>query len=286
MAIAAFACVACSRGNEAIPTGEATKEPTRADAVVAPAESLEGAAPLDERVPVTVTGERPRLVTPLDDWDAILDPFGAPRGDSHYHAGVDFGLDGYPSSPVYAACDGRVGTVSEIAGYDTTVVVGCDHPLWTTLYGHLADVRVEAGDRVRAGDTLLGYSRQTEWGHEMLHFEVRWNLVPVDPVKYLDLSLRPSSTPTPGPTATPTRTPVPTPTRTSVAADDGEPTEAPPPTATEPPAPTPTLPPGTPTPTATISPTGTPTPTPTRTPVPTPTPRPPTPTPTPLPVAF
>jgi len=226
------------------------------------------------------------FVAPLDHWDSFRDPFGVDRGNGLVHGGVDFILDTYPNAPIYAACDGWVAGINDSDTHGKHMVIKCGDTLWTTVYAHLGDTVVAVNDDVLAGKTMIARSGgPTAWGHEMLHFELRWDFVPVDPAAHIDFNVRPSFTVA----ATPTP-------------DDGAPTPGgPTPTATKPAGSTPVpgvptaTPTNTPTPTPTLwyVPTATPTPpppqatpTPTRTPVPTPTPRPPTPTPTPLPQAF
>jgi hypothetical protein len=113
----------------------------------------------------------------------IGDPFGAPRENGRKHSGVDF--------PV------AYGTLVEAAGVGTTVFAGWNsggygnlvviqHRLgYTTWYAHLSRITTWAGERVEGG-TRIGYVGST--GHSTgphLHFEVRLNNVPIDPVPYL-----------------------------------------------------------------------------------------------------
>ena len=122
-----------------------------------------------------------RLLRPVS--GPIGDRFGAPRRRGRTHTGVDF--------PVPAGT--RVGAagvgVTEFAGwnsggYGNLVVVR--HRLgYTTWYAHLSVITTWAGENVRGGDRL-GYVGST--GHATgphLHFELRKNAVPIDPVPYL-----------------------------------------------------------------------------------------------------
>jgi peptidoglycan hydrolase-like protein with peptidoglycan-binding domain len=122
-----------------------------------------------------------RLLRPVA--GPIGDRFGAPREGKRTHTGIDF--------PV--AFGTRVGAagvgVTEFAGrntggYGKLVVVR--HRLgYTTWYAHLSRITTSVGDRVTGG-TLLGYVGST--GHATgphLHFELRKNAVPIDPIPYL-----------------------------------------------------------------------------------------------------
>jgi hypothetical protein len=266
---------------------------------------LEGAVPrIDTRqgdggVTYWEEGDEPiagiHFVAPLNNWTEILDRFGEPRGENLYHGGIDFSLDTYPNAEIYAACEGWVAGISESVTHSTYIVVKCGDSKWTTVYAHVGEIYVAVNDQVVAGETVIARSGgPTIWGPEMLHFELRWDFVPVDPESWINFNIRPSFTipPTPTPTATPSPTPEPTPTPAPSSGPSGPGGGgSTPPTSTPPPTATPTAPP-TPTPTPWIQPTATPvppTPTPTRiptaTPTATPTIPPPTPTPTPLPCA-
>ena len=122
-----------------------------------------------------------RLLRPVP--GPIGDGFGAPRKGRRTHTGIDF--------PVPAGT--RVGAagvgVTEFAGwnsggYGNLVVVR--HRLgYTTWYAHLSTITTWVGEHVTGG-TRLGYVGST--GHATgphLHFELRRNAVPIDPVPYL-----------------------------------------------------------------------------------------------------
>jgi murein DD-endopeptidase MepM/ murein hydrolase activator NlpD len=113
----------------------------------------------------------------------IGDRFGAPREGSRRHSGLDFPVAA--GTMIQAA---GVGTVVfagwNTGGYGNLVVV--QHRLgYTTWYAHMSRVTSWAGERVEGG-TRLGYVGST--GHSTgphLHWEVRLNNVPVDPIPYL-----------------------------------------------------------------------------------------------------
>ena len=209
-----------------------------------------------------------RFSMPLSAWTAVTDRYGAARGPGLIHGGIDLALDDYSRSPVYAACTGTVATATYSGTYGNHVIVDCGEG-WSTLYGHLSEIRLKVGAEVTVGTSVLGISGSTGYSTgEHLHFEIRWQGAPVNPERYLDFKIAPGTPLSSGPIVFPgsrsTSTPTAGPTATA--------------TATEPPTATPTA-------TATATPTRTPTPTPTFTPTPTPTPRPPRATPTPPPRA-
>jgi murein DD-endopeptidase MepM/ murein hydrolase activator NlpD len=122
-----------------------------------------------------------RLLRPVP--GPIGDRFGARRRGGRTHTGIDF--------PVQAGTQiGAAGVgVTEFAGwnsrgYGNLVVVR--HRLgYTTWYAHLSIITTWVGEEVTGG-TRLGYVGST--GHSTgphLHFELRKNAVPIDPMPYL-----------------------------------------------------------------------------------------------------
>jgi peptidoglycan hydrolase-like protein with peptidoglycan-binding domain len=110
------------------------------------------------------------------------DGFGVNRGD-HLHSGIDFPVP--QGTPVGAAGVGSVIFAGyNNGGYGNLVVV--QHRLgYTSWYAHLSSIAVSSGQAVDGG-TRIGYVGST--GHSTgphLHFEVRINNVPVNPVPYL-----------------------------------------------------------------------------------------------------
>lgn len=219
---------------------------------------LEGAirAGLDAGAPATAS----RFTMPLQAWSMVTDRFGAPRSAGFVHGGIDLALDGMHHSPVYAACDGTVADSSYSGAYGNHVVIDCGDG-WSTLYGHLSDVKVALGQPVTRG-TVAGISGSSGYSTgEHLHFEIRWNGTHVNPESYLDFHIAPgtplsngpiffggdsdaTATPPPGNTPTVTRTPTKTPTATNTPTPTATPTwtpTPPPPTSTRTPTPRPVI---------------------------------------------
>ncbi len=98
------------------------------------------------------------------------------------HEGID--IAGTHGAPINSAESGRVDHAGWIGGYGNTVIV--DHGGgMTTLYGHMHDFAVSAGETVSIGQVLgyVGNSGLSQGPH--LHFEVRVDSVPVNPRKFL-----------------------------------------------------------------------------------------------------
>jgi murein DD-endopeptidase MepM/ murein hydrolase activator NlpD len=102
-------------------------------------------------------------------------------GYERFHAGVDFGAD--YGSEIFAADRGVVIFAGWYGGYGDTVII--DHGSGiTTLYGHTSGFYIAEGDSVERGQPIaaVGSSGLSTGPH--LHFEVRQDGEPVDPMTY------------------------------------------------------------------------------------------------------
>nr|WP_232518538.1 peptidoglycan DD-metalloendopeptidase family protein [Lysobacter enzymogenes] len=96
--------------------------------------------------------------------------------------GVDIG--GAPGTPVRAAADGVVvysGT--GLVGYGELIIVKHNEQ-WLSAYGHNRKRLVNEGQLVKAGEQIAEMGRSGA-ARDQLHFEVRYNAKPVDPLLYL-----------------------------------------------------------------------------------------------------
>ena len=103
-------------------------------------------------------------------------------GDSRLHTGIDIGAP--YGAPVIASDAGVVAYVGAMSGYGNTVVVDHGGGLATT-YNHLAGYQVSSGQSVARGQAIatVGCTGYCTGPH--LHFEVRVDGSPVDPLPYL-----------------------------------------------------------------------------------------------------
>ncbi len=98
------------------------------------------------------------------------------------HTGLDIG--GSTGDPIYAAKGGEVIWAKRRGGYGHTVLVDHGDGI-TTLYAHMSSYESSLGDFVARGD-VIGYIGSTGTSTSPhLHFEVRVNGNPVDPMPYL-----------------------------------------------------------------------------------------------------
>ena len=100
----------------------------------------------------------------------------------HYarmHAGIDFGAAW--GSPIVAAADGQVVSAGWAGGYGREVRVAHGGGI-VTLYGHMSGIAASAGEMVKQGQVIgyVGSSGLSTGPH--LHFEVKVNGRPVDPM--------------------------------------------------------------------------------------------------------
>jgi murein DD-endopeptidase MepM/ murein hydrolase activator NlpD len=126
----------------------------------------------------TQTPSNAGLIWPVQ--GPVTSPFGWRWG--RMHEGVDIGV-GY-GTPIHAAAGGTVIYCGWEEGYGNFVVLDHGGNL-ATAYGHQSSIAVTCGQQVSQGD-VIGYVGCT--GHcfgPHLHFEVRVNGNPVDPLGYL-----------------------------------------------------------------------------------------------------
>lgn len=96
--------------------------------------------------------------------------------------GID--IAGTAGDPVRAAADGVVVySGSGLVGYGELVIVK-HNDQWLTAYGHNRARLVNEGSVVKAGQQIAELGR-TGAARDMLHFEIRYNGKPVDPLAYL-----------------------------------------------------------------------------------------------------
>jgi murein DD-endopeptidase MepM/ murein hydrolase activator NlpD len=108
-----------------------------------------------------------------------MDPF---SGEGAFHTGVD--ISSQYGDSVRATADGIVVEAGDHAGYGRLVVV--DHGFGlTTYYGHLSSLNVVVGQQLKRGDAIgnVGVSGRSTGPH--VHYEVRINGAPVNPMRYL-----------------------------------------------------------------------------------------------------
>jgi lipoprotein NlpD len=123
----------------------------------------------------------PNLPPPQWTWPVdgqIVTRFGSSEG-----IGTGVGIGGRAGTPVHAAAAGRVVYAGGgLVGYGQLVIIK-HNETFLTAYGYNSELLVKQGDDVARGQTIaamgLGPERQPR-----LHFEIRRNGVPVDPLQF------------------------------------------------------------------------------------------------------
>ena len=124
------------------------------------------------------------MMWPVD--GKVSSPFG-PRGKRR-HTGIDIPMP--PGTPIMAARDGVVAKTGNnstmgFRGYGNFVLVDHGNGI-KTLYAHCLNVNVQAGQHLRQGQVVATVGRTGRASTDHLHFEVRINDKPVNPMPYLE----------------------------------------------------------------------------------------------------
>ncbi len=125
-----------------------------------------------------------RFVTPAE--GPITSPYGYRVhpifGTLRFHSGIDIGA--YYGSSILAADSGIVIEAGWIGGYGNTVMI--DHGGgYSTLYGHCSQLYVRIGQMVNQGEPIAAVGSTGNSTGPHLHFEVRINGDPVDPLGFI-----------------------------------------------------------------------------------------------------
>ncbi len=103
------------------------------------------------------------------------------RGRRHHH-GIDIAAP--VGTPIFAVQAGRVKFVGRMGGYGLLVILDHGGGL-TTWYGHASRILVAVGDQIGRGQVIATVGTTGNVTGPNVHFEVRRNDVPLDPLKFL-----------------------------------------------------------------------------------------------------
>ncbi len=103
-----------------------------------------------------------------------------------FHQGLDIGAS--KGTEVIATADGVITFAGTKGLLGRTVVIDHGYGM-VTRYGHLYKILKKSGERVKRGDIIarIGTSGRSTGYH--LHYEVRISGIPVNPEKYLDMTI-------------------------------------------------------------------------------------------------
>lgn len=117
------------------------------------------------------------LHTPTIGW--LTSSFGV--RDGVMHKGIDLAAN--LGTPVEAALDGKVSFSGILKGYGKVVKVNHGNGM-ETIYAHCNKLYVNSGEEVKRGDHIADVGSTGDSTGPHLHFEVKINGNPVDPLKY------------------------------------------------------------------------------------------------------
>jgi len=104
------------------------------------------------------------------------------RGGTRLHAGMDWA--GAYGTPIHASADGVVTHAGWQSGYGRLVKI--EHAFGIeTRFAHLSRITVKVGQRVSRGDLIGGMGNSGRSTGTHLHYEVRVNGDPVNPMTYI-----------------------------------------------------------------------------------------------------
>jgi len=129
-----------------------------------------------------------KLGMPVKDYSRLSSNFGTRKdpftGRKRTHNGIDFAAP--QGTDIFAAESGTVLIAQEWSGYGNCIIIDHGNGLWT-VYAHIRNggIKVEKGQTVKRGQKIaeVGSTGRSTGPH--LHFEVRKNEQPVDPIDYL-----------------------------------------------------------------------------------------------------
>lgn len=124
---------------------------------------------------------------PVKDTHRFTSGFGYRRdpkgGGRRMHSGVDFAAP--QGTPIYAAADGVVESAGTESGYGRTVRIRHEFG-FETVYAHQSRLHVKTGQRVSRGDRIGDMGRTGRVTGVHLHYEVRLNGRPMNPMTYVE----------------------------------------------------------------------------------------------------
>jgi len=146
--------------------------------LVIPAQASRGTSVAESAPSRGASGIARGLLWPARGW--ISSRFGWRR--SRRHLGIDIAAP--RGAPIYAAKNGRVAFAGWYGGYGRVVII--DHgPTVRTLYAHASALLVRVGEPVRPGQLIARVGCTGRCTGPNLHFEVRINGRPLNPLQYL-----------------------------------------------------------------------------------------------------
>jgi len=166
------------------PDKPAAKVTARAPPAKRPSPGVSAGAPKEREKQKNTASSPPALKGSQFIWPvqgAVLSTFGR-QSDGMVYNGIRIG--GREGASVKASASGTVIHSAMLKYYGETVILKHGGG-YCTVYAHLKDRKVKAGDRVRQGEPIARVGTDEKKGIPCLHFEIRKGNRPRDPLKYL-----------------------------------------------------------------------------------------------------
>ena len=154
--------------------------------------SLGGALPsrwrrevLEDAPPARATIEVPADFAGRFNWPVagkLVSSFGS-KGGGRVNDGINIAVPA--GTPVQAAAPGTVAYAGDEIGVFGGLVLINHGDGWITAYGHASELKVRRGDKVAMGDIIALAGESGYVQEPQVHFEIRKNRKPVDPVREL-----------------------------------------------------------------------------------------------------
>ena len=113
--------------------------------------------------------------------------FASSRSGMRIHKGIDLLAD--EGKPVLTAKSGKVVSATQNRGMGKYVIIRHRNNI-ITIYGHLSEIFVRKNDYLRQGQVIGSVGRTGNARYRgilpHLHFEIRKNGIPQDPLEYLE----------------------------------------------------------------------------------------------------
>jgi murein DD-endopeptidase MepM/ murein hydrolase activator NlpD len=103
-------------------------------------------------------------------------------GLAQMHEGID--ISNRKGADIYSPADGIVSDIGSDSAFGRIVVLSHGFGI-TTRYGHLEKALVKVGQRVRRGDKIAEVGNTGKSTGPHVHYEVRLNGIPVNPMRYV-----------------------------------------------------------------------------------------------------
>ena len=113
------------------------------------------------------------------DFGQRLDPYTSERV---MHTGIDIATE--HGKPVYAPSDGTVVFAGPEGGYGNVIVIDHGYGI-KTRFGHLSQILIKAGERVKRGQQVAAVGNTGRSTGPHLHYEVRVNGIAQNPRKFI-----------------------------------------------------------------------------------------------------